>query len=263
MDKIFDAHFSLKYFKDMNSAQQRSLLVLLLDSTATAIMALIYGITSTQSFISLTISLALTIFLDRLVRYSFENKTEREINRIAMKNNNLEYIGSADKGIEWFLSNMSGAIGVKNTVFTRSDEFMLSRAANDLRRFSRAAAALIHSGCSWTDLYKPSEEEVLRSFASNLKENAHQYYKNYCLPLDHVALQCILIRYRGDDRAILFGWNGSESEPFQVYLSKYKDSCEYFLEYFSCMQRVSEEVNLTAPHRPVSTPKKDGAAMSP
>ena len=180
----------------------------------------------------MTTSITIAFIADRVSRFGFENKTEKELSKVIMHPTDLQCIGDSEAGARWFIKNHRGASRVKNTVFNRTDQINSPRVAELNAEIISTAKRVIDGGCSWTDAYLPHEEEAINALRSSLKKTPKGKYLSHKIETSIPMIQVLIIEYDTDNVCALIGWGIVGSTKSRVYLTRDRSAFDYFEDYF-------------------------------
>jgi hypothetical protein len=142
----------------------------------------------------------------------------------------LQFIGTAEHGIERFTGISEGATLVYNTVFTRSEP--QSRHARDLSfRIEDVKRRLLSGGkCYWIELVLEKEVAGLMPYLQQMTDKERENYKAAILP-NLPMFQCLVFRRVERSGAAFVGWFVPGSGESRVFFTEDWQNVQYFLDY--------------------------------
>jgi hypothetical protein len=216
----------LTVFKEWHSltgAQQWAVGALV---TGAVINILVYALLgTTPTFYSVMISTTAAITLDRVSRFSSENRTMTSLANFELGKKDLHFIGYSTEGQSWISKHSIGLRLVENTI-CRSFIGQTSFNPNDLKGHVDKIKDCINAGCIWRDivLLKDDERDV-ESFFDSLSDRGKSCYSavtvaNFDVPLFQMMIFYYDRQVTDQLDTVLFGWaypGGRESLIFESH----------------------------------------------
>jgi|SRR5665213_413162 len=189
----------------------------------------------TGFYVSLVVTTTLAVIADRLARFISENRHLKELQSFNPTKHDLRYLGDGNAGIDWFCDNFSGAYAVRNTVF-RPRHSNVSFMFEELDRFYLAAQSLIGDGCTWYDLIVLDPDGETLAFREKLTDEQKKAHHVAVLDTTIPMFQMLILEYRHDKSAVLFGWGHDPHSSSKVYLSTDSETTRFFRDYYELLR---------------------------
>ncbi len=244
----------LIWFKEWNTltgAQQLSLGLSLGGGIISIAKFLLSGATP-GFYYSLVAAITIPIFVDRLNRYVFENKTTKELARHMDSKFDLKYVGKTQSGIDLMCSSLPGATSVRNTALRQPYG---PAAYNEAWEYTQKAVAAekrsLSGGCRWKELYFVSsseeyDESIVDRLFIELDEKQKSNYRHAILKHALPFFQMVIISYEEDDTKppiVIFGWNYDGVGDPMVFQSSEPTTVGYFTCYYDALYQKAEGPN--------------------
>jgi mRNA-degrading endonuclease YafQ of YafQ-DinJ toxin-antitoxin module len=173
---------------------------------------------------------------------------------------NLIYLGDTNDAVDWFCQHANNIESVDNTIFYRyTDERRQVYTAEAMPRYVDTIKMNLRNRCIWTDLFTNDQRDAAEEFFVSLSDDQRMYYRSRVIKSDlskTPLLQVLILRYRHDRKAVLFGWGFPNGKETNVYLSTGKETVEYFEDYFDSLMVDSEAVH-SLPYGALFRSKRD------
>jgi hypothetical protein len=193
-------------------------------------------------YFALGISTVSALFADRLARASLDNKILKAIESVNARNESLRHIGDAVEAMAWFSGHSSGLTSVDNIAFRPRDgkhAFVIDHIGGYLDSIKSS----LSGECRWRDLFLHGQRDAFRAFARTLSKDQRQHYRAAMVKSSVPLFQMMILRYKKDDPAVLFGWGYEGGKSAPVFVSRASDTVTYFENYFEQLYHNAEPLH--------------------
>jgi hypothetical protein len=197
---------------------------------------------SVEFYTALLGSTAGALFMQQLASTSIENKLKQTIDSTNPNKDNLIYLGSYEKGIDWFIENRGAIEAVSNIIYRPKDTEAFKYLDEKEKKYFSVVKELLHDGCRWRDIYLDKGDfhhfkyhETTTKIQQSLGSQATVRYSANVVETYLPLFPLMTIHLKNDEHAVLFGWGYQKGDEARIYLSTEKTTVMYFEGYFNAV----------------------------
>jgi hypothetical protein len=249
------SHNGLVIFKEwsnLTGSQQWAVAAILLGALVNIVVYIFFG--GPTTFYTLVVTTATTIALDRISKFSLENKTLNAIEKIELSERDLHFIGHSVEGQTWLSRHSVGLTSVDNTVFRTYEEGRF-RIQDELDQHVSDIRNSIRDGCYWRDLVLLEEDgRLIGAFYNELKPVERARYSAAALHSELPLFQVMIMRYdyriTDQKNTVLFGWTFKSGRSSLIFESCNAEVVAYFEHYYDALYSKAQILYKRSPPLP-------------